>query len=101
MGETFAFTAALWPWRAKQQVWTFLTVPEGISDDVEGRQSDLRRGFGAVKVRVTVGTSTWDTSMFPSKENAAYILPIKAAVRKAEGLELYDAVDVHIELIAV
>ncbi|WP_062078989.1 DUF1905 domain-containing protein [Demequina globuliformis] len=99
MSDTFRFTAELWPWRARHQTWTFVTVPEGISDEIEALQSDLRRGFGAVKVRVQVGAQQWETSMFPSKEHAAYILPVKAAIRKAAGLELGAQVAVTIELI--
>ncbi|WP_062072103.1 DUF1905 domain-containing protein [Demequina sediminicola] len=101
MDQTFEFTAVLWPWRARNQMWTFVTVPDDISDEVEALQSEKRRGFGAVKVRVTVGGTVWDTSMFPSKEHSAYILPIKAAVRKAEGMALDDAVAVSMKLIAV
>ena len=43
-------------------------------------------GFGSVRVEATIGGSTWRTSIFPSDD--AYILPIKKAVREAEGLEL-------------
>ena len=39
-----------------------------------------------MRVEVTCGGTTWLTSLFPSKEQAAYILPMKAAVRRAEGL---------------
>jgi len=38
-------------------------------------------------VEVTIGGSTWRTSLFPSREAGAFILPIKKAVRVAEGCE--------------
>ena len=82
----YEFAAELWAWKARAQTWAFVTLPEDIADEVEERHSGLRRGFGAVKVRVTVGSTTWDTSMFPSQDQGSYILPVKAAVRKAEGL---------------
>lgn len=99
MSHRYEFTAELWPWRARNQLWTFVTVPPDISDEIADDQPDLKRGFGAVKVRVTVGAAVWKTSLFPSKEQAAYILPVKSTVRKDEGLELGDQVTAHIELI--
>ena len=49
-------------------------------------------GFGSVKVRATIGDTTWETSLFPYKEVAGFALPVKAAVRKAEGLAVGDEV---------
>jgi len=33
-----------------------------------------------------VGASTWRTSVFPSAEERTFVLPVKKAVRTAEGL---------------
>jgi len=96
----FAFDAPLWLWQGEGAQWVFLTVPEDVADQVEELQTGPGRGFGAVKVRVTIGATTWDTSMFPSKEHASYILPIKAAVRRTEGLAVGESARVAIELIA-
>ena len=52
-----------------------------------------------MKVRVTVGRTTWLTSLFPATGEESYILPVKAAVRKAESLTVGAAVDVTIELV--
>ncbi|MDE0572890.1 DUF1905 domain-containing protein [Demequina sp. B12] len=99
MSPTHEFSARLWPWKARHQVWTFVTLPPDLSDEIEDLVQEPRRGFGAVKVRVHLGGSTWETSMFPSKEQGAHILPVKGAVRKAEGLDIEDSVTVRIELI--
>ena len=95
----YRFSAPLWAWQARQQVWTFVTIPEDVADEVEDLQTGLRRGFGAVKVRVTIGATTWDTSMFPSQDQGSYILPVKAKVRKAEALEVGSEPDIRIALI--
>ncbi len=60
---------------------------------LEGGQ---RRGWGSIRVTATVGDSCWQTSVFPSKENGGYLLPVKAAVRKAEGLIAGDEVTVRL-----
>lgn len=57
----------------------------------------MSRGFGSLKVAVTIGGSTFKTSVFPSKETG-WMLPVKASVRKAEGLAEGDVVEVVLAL---
>ncbi|GGB89486.1 hypothetical protein N798_07535 [Knoellia flava TL1] len=93
----FSFTAPLWEWSA-QGGWFFVTLPTDAADDIaELDRPD--RGFGSVRVRVTVGATTWSTSVFPDTKLGSYVLPVKKAVRKAEGIEDGDDVDVTIEVL--
>jgi hypothetical protein len=46
------------------------------------------RGFKSLKVNARIGGSEWQTSMFPSKERKSYLLPVKKAIRDAEGVEV-------------
>jgi hypothetical protein len=82
-GPTWTFDAELW----REQAWHFVTVPDDVSDDVEERHGASAGGFGSVRVEVTVGGTTWRTSLFPSKERRAYVLPVKKAVREAEDVD--------------
>src|SRR2546429_7757952 len=50
------------------------------------RPALTRRGFGSLRVPVTVGGSTWTTSIFPGTARGRYVLLIKRAIRKAEAL---------------
>ncbi|MDO8148059.1 MULTISPECIES: DUF1905 domain-containing protein [unclassified Isoptericola] len=88
------FTAPLWRWDARQDdSWWFVTVPPDESDLL----ADVPlppRGFGSIRVRVRVGSTTWQTSVFPSQDQDGYVLPMKKAVRQAEGLEPGAAVEV-------
>lgn len=59
-----------------------------MSDEIELITASNRRGFGSVRVRVTVGATTWSTSIFPDKKSEAYVLPVKALVRRTEALEV-------------
>jgi hypothetical protein len=52
-----------------------------------------------VRVEVSVGGSVWRTSLFPSSSAAAYVLPVKKAVRVAEGLADDDPAEVSIRLV--
>ena len=94
------FDAELWIWDARRtEGWTFVSLPVEFSDDVREVAGEPRRGFGAVRVRVTVGGSTWRTSIFPDSARGCYVLPIKRAVRIAEALDAGDVATVTVELI--
>ncbi|MDP2773195.1 MAG: DUF1905 domain-containing protein [Nocardioides sp.] len=69
--------------------WVFVTLPTDVGDEVRDRAGPPR-GFGSVRVEVTVGSTTWRTSVFPDKVRG-YVLPVKKAVRRAESLEVGDS----------
>ena len=86
------FTAELWRWRGKDDApgsWFFLSLPHDVADAVDDAApgSGPGAGFGSVRVEVTIGTSTWRTSLFPSKAEETFVLPVKRTVRDREGLE--------------
>jgi len=82
---TYAFEAAVWEWSSKTS-WFFVSLPEDEADEIEERFGRRAAGFGSIRVEVTIGSSTWRTSLFPSNEEKTYVLPLKKAVRTAEGL---------------
>ncbi|MEV6711221.1 DUF1905 domain-containing protein [Lentzea sp. NPDC051208] len=95
----FVFDAELWIWDVRRtDTWTFVTLPEDVSDQIRDI-APPGAGFGAVKVRVGVGASNWSTSVFPDKQSGCYVLPIKAAVRKKNGVEPGDVVEVTVEVV--
>jgi hypothetical protein len=90
------FSAPLWQWQVRTDSWWFVTVPPEESDTLAELPLPPR-GFGSIKVTVTVGATTWSTSVFPSDEQQGYVLPMKKAVRLAEGLEPGATVRVTLE----
>ena len=93
------FEAPLWEWEARRESWTFVSLPAESSEDIRHLTGGLRRGFGAVKVRATIGRSTWSTSIFPDSRRGAFILPVKRAVREANGLRAGDPATVTVEVL--
>jgi Domain of unknown function (DUF1905) len=85
--------ATVWLWTGKG-AWHFVTLPLDRASqlkeiDAIGAQAlgtRVRRGWGSIPVRVCVGNSTWETSIFPDKQSGSYFLPIKASIRKAEQI---------------
>lgn len=94
------FEAELWIWAARRdESWTFVSLPADASAEIGELTAGQRRGFGSVRVRVTIGGSTWRTSIFPDSKQGAYVLPVKRAVRRAEALDTGDVATVTVELI--
>lgn len=80
--------------------WFFLSLPEAEADDIEAEFGHRAGGFGSVRVQVTIGSTTWSTSLFPDNKRATYVLPVKKAVRSAEGLVAGSRVSVALEVLA-
>lgn len=98
---SYRFTSELWMAPA-EAAWYFVTLPHDVADDIEERTAPTRkRGFGSVRVQVTVGSTTWDTSVFPDTKRESYVLPVKKQVRAAEGLDDGDEVVVSLHLLDV
>ncbi|WP_191242745.1 DUF1905 domain-containing protein [Amycolatopsis deserti] len=93
-----AFDAELWVWDARRaDTWTFVSLPADASDEISDLTEGGRPGFGSVRVRVRVGATTWTTSVFPDKARGCYVLPVKRAVREAEGLHPGDTASITLE----
>jgi len=95
-----AFDAELWLWDARRtDSWTFVSLPAEASEEIRDLDTGPRRGFGSVRVRVTIGASTWTTSIFPDSARGSYVLPVKQAIRRAEALDVGDIATVTVELL--
>ena len=95
---TFQFSAPLRQYPGADG-WHFVSVPAEISDDITDLTVGIRRGFGSVRVAVTVGSTTWRTSIFPDRKTGTYMLPMKKAVRTAEHLLTGADVEAQLELV--
>jgi hypothetical protein len=94
------FDAELWIWDARRlEGWTFVSLPAEASEEIRHLAGGRRQGFGSVRVRATVGGSTWTTSIFPDSAREAYVLPVKRGIRKAEAIEAGDTATLTVELI--
>lgn len=91
------FEAELWQWEGKA-AWHFLSLPPELGRELREQTDGTAGGFGSLRVRVTVGGTTWETSVFPDSARGSYLLPVKKAVRRDEDLLVGDVVPVVLEL---
>lgn len=78
--------------------WHFIGIPKKESEEIKKNFADKKRGWGSLPVIVTLGKSTWKTSIFPDKKSGTYLLPLKADIRKKEGIMHSDKVVFSIEI---
>lgn len=75
--------------------WYFVNLNR--RDSARVRKLPLARtvAWGYVRVKARVGGTAWDTTLFPAKDGI-YLIAIKAAVRKKEGIEAGDRVRIEV-----
>jgi hypothetical protein len=97
---THEFDAETWVWAERERdSWTFVSLPTDLADELADVGGPIARGFGSLRVDVAIGDTRWRTSIFPSRSAETYVLPLKKAVRTAEGIEPGDTVRVSLTLV--
>ncbi|HSK66009.1 MAG TPA: DUF1905 domain-containing protein [Anaerolineales bacterium] len=89
------FQGKIFFWRGPAP-WFFVTVPDEPSRDLKAISSLVTYGWGVIPVHVRIGSTEYTTSLFP--KDGRYLVPVKASVRKAEGLQEGDTVTVRLEI---
>jgi hypothetical protein len=87
------FSGEMWFWKGPAP-WHFITVPEEECGGLAATSAFVTYGWGMIPVAARIGGTGWKTSLFP--KDGLYIVPVKAWVRKAEGLEVGDMVTVRL-----
>lgn len=88
------FTGPVVEWRGPAP-YHFVALPEDAADVVDEVKASVAY-WGVVPVVATIGDTEFTTSMFPREET--WFLPVKDAVRRAEGIALGDTVDAVISI---
>jgi len=91
-------TAQVWLYPGPA-AWYFVTLPKKEADKIRDIYGMHAKGWGSLPITVTVGSTSWDTSIFPDKKTGSYLLPIKAQVRKAENISENDIITLSIEVL--
>lgn len=79
----FEFSGTLWFWKGPAP-WYFITVPTDESAELKAASKFVTYGWGMIPVQAQVGNTIWSTALFFKETH--YVLPVRANVRKAEGI---------------
>ena len=91
----FTFTASVWEWRGPAP-YHFVSVPVEIAQEIKELASAVTYGWGMIPVEGKIGNTSFTTSLWA--KNGTYAVPLKDALRKAEGISLDDTVSVELTL---
>lgn len=89
------FSGTIWYWRGPAP-WYFVTIPPGPGGNLKTISGLVTYGWGCIPVHVKIGRTVYYTALFP--KDGSYIVPIKAAVRRAENLDEGDEVTIRLEV---
>ncbi len=83
--KSYTISSTVFKWQG-QAGWHFISIPKEQSEEIKKNFGSTSKGWGSLPVTVTVGKTTWKTSIFPDKKLGCYLLPLKAIIRKKEGI---------------
>jgi hypothetical protein len=89
------FSGIVWEWRGPAPYF-FVTVPEEESALIQSAAAMVTYGWGMIPVEAETGSSRWKTSLFA--KDGGYVVPLKDAIRKAEGIDVDDTITVMLNV---
>lgn len=88
------FSGEVVHWRGPAPFW-FVPVPDAGAAALHDASPLVSYGWSCIPATVRLGRTTFTTSIFP--KDGGYLVPVKVAVQRAEGVALGDVV--HVELL--
>lgn len=89
------FRAKVWT-QESTGAWHFVTLPNELSQRIRTLTTGQLKPFGSFHVKARCGLTRWESSLFADKKRSAFLLPVKADVRKAEKIALGDMIEVTV-----
>ena len=87
--EVWDFEGELFEYSGKGS-WHFVTLPADVGFAIRCSTKSRRSGWGMVAVTAEIRGVAFQSSLFPDRTSSSYLLPVKAAVRKAAGVRAGD-----------
>lgn len=89
------FSAEAIEWRGPAP-FVYVPIPSEPSADIKAISNQATYGWGVIPARVRIGQTEYKTSLFP--KDGRYLVPVKVAVQRAEGVGVGDWVSVWLEI---
>jgi hypothetical protein len=91
----YEFSAMVWQY-AGPAAWYFVTLPGSLSAEIRTNLGWQEEGWGRLKAQAKIGNSQWETAIWFDRKRNAYLMPIKAEIRKKESLAAGNEIGVSI-----
>jgi hypothetical protein len=88
-------TGEVTEWRGPSPFY-FLPTPPDVTSEIEVLKRELSYGWGVIPARITLGEITVNTSIIPRDER--FYIPLKDAIRKPNGVNPGQLIEVILEL---
>lgn len=92
---TYQFVATIWQYTGPTG-WHFVSLPRHITSEIRESLKFQEEGWGRMKATARIGQTEWETAIWFDTQHHTYLLPLKAAIRKKEALELNQPIQVTI-----
>ncbi|NTY60476.1 DUF1905 domain-containing protein [Mycolicibacterium sphagni] len=89
------FEDEVFQWRGPAPYF-FVATPPDVDDFLHAHLSELTYGWGVIPARVRIGDTEVTTSLIPKDD--VYLVPLKIALRRAEGIDDGDHVRVRLRV---
>lgn len=89
------FDAKVFQWRGPAPYF-FVATPAHVNDFLHAHLGELSYGWGGIPAQVCVGDTEVTTSLMP--KDGVYLVPLKVALRRSEGIDDGDAVRVRLRV---
>lgn len=85
----------MFQWRGPAPYF-FVATPAHVDDFLHAHLGELTYGWGGIPAQVRIGATEVTTSLMP--KDGAYLVPLKAALRRVEGIDDGDNVLVRLQV---
>lgn len=83
--NSFRFKSAIWRWPGDSNIF-FVSLDKKISEKIRSAYSCKVYGPGFIKINIKLKGFSWNTSLFYSKKEGVYFIPIKKKIRSSVGI---------------
>lgn len=94
-GVDWEFDAEVFQWRGPAPYF-FVETPDEVDAFLHASAAELTYGWGVIPARVRIGATAVATSLIPRED--VYLVPLKVALRRPEGIDDGDVVRVHLSV---
>jgi len=89
------FDGEVFQWRGPAPYF-FVATPAEVDDFLHAHLGELTYGWGVIPARVGIGDTEVTTSLIPRDD--VYLVPLKVALRRPEGIDDGDTVRVRLSV---